>query len=282
MIPGPGLENAPHRRLDARHLLRVEGRVGVSLQAQSLAQETPLLRSQGRQRHEASVPRLVGVVTGRGAGQGAVLALHLRAGTPGRRLQHKVARHHEQGPVEHGDVDVTALPFPQHRDVGGEDGTQGRIAAARHVSHLSRRRQWSPAGLPADAEHAAKRQEVDVVGRIGNRRAGLSEARYGAVDEPGVQFPERFVVHPEAARHAGPEAFEHDVRRLRQAMQDLESRLGLEVQRDALLALVEEGRPGTHGPGLLDLEDLRPQGRQQPRAQRARVHVAQVQHFDAV
>src|SRR6185295_14836512 len=73
-------------------------------------------------------------------------------------------------------------------------------------------------------------------------RAGLSEARDGAVDQPRIDRRERLVVDTEPALDVRPEVLDHHVGLAHQALEDLDRPRVLEVERDrALVAMqVEE------------------------------------------
>jgi hypothetical protein len=120
-----------------------------------------------------------------------------------------------------------------------------------------------------DVHDAGLALHDQVVPRTTRLRAALSEARDGAVDEPGIVLPQAVVAETEPLHRAGPEVLEHHVRRLDQRPEDLLPFRRLQVQREALLVAVHgeeirglaarERRPAPRVvalAGLLDLDDL--------------------------
>ena len=70
-------------------------------------------------------------------------------------------------------------------------------------------------------------------------RAGLSVAGDGAIDDAGIDGPDRLVSKAQALHHAGPELFDQYVRVAKQRLQHLERPRILEVQADRFLAPVQ-------------------------------------------
>ena len=105
------------------------------------------------------------------------------------------------------------------------------IAAARR----DRRRVRHVRLVIAGRRHFATRRHVQQVAReVIAPRAGLAEWGQRA-DQPGVVFPQRFVSEPDRGQEAGPEGFDDDIRRRRQAAEQRAAIGGLKAQRDAAL-----------------------------------------------
>src|SRR5690606_5591510 len=92
--------------------------------------------------------------------------------------------------------------------------------------------------LARKRQPARRGDVVDVVAGPLAPRPRLPVAGDGAVDEPRVVPLQRLVVDPEALRHAGPEAFEDDVRAPGESLDDPVLVLVLEVESDAALVAV--------------------------------------------
>ena len=122
--------------------------------------------------------------------------------------------------------------------------------------------------------------------------AGGSETRNGTIDEAGFEPGEFFVTQPQPVHHAGPEVFHHDVGLLQQPQKYLPSSFLPQVQAEAALVPIqgqETGRPFArkgrpHLAGVVpavwffNLDDVRPQVRQQHGANRSRHYLGQVEN----
>src|SRR5581483_4120151 len=81
---------------------------------------------------------------------------------------------------------------------------------------------------------------VDVVSGFVDTRAALPIARYRAIDQPRVDGLERLVAEAETVHHARAKLFDKNISALDERNNSLDPGLGLEIQRHAPLAPVED------------------------------------------
>ena len=144
--------------------------------------------------------------------------------------------HPGQDAVGHGQVDEAALAGGRPVHQRGGDGQRG-VQAGGQVRN-QHGRDCRRIGAP---QQAAYGEVVDVVAGTVPIGPLLSEPRYRAVHDGGIQTPCRWVIHAEPFGHAGPESFQHDVRPFDQAAHGLPSRLLFQIDHDVPLAAVHAG-----------------------------------------
>ena len=142
--------------------------------------------------------------------------------------------------------------------------------------------------MPGERQPAARGDVVDVVPRPLPPRTGLAVSRDRAINDPGVVGSERVVIDAEPLRHAGAEAFERNIRFLRELPHD-ELRFGrLEVDRDRALVAVLGAELHWHiaAPRVavdrFDLDHFRAEVGKDRRAERAGNEHREVDDVDAV
>src|SRR5262249_31765116 len=155
---------------------------------------------------DVGVPGAIGLVRCRAAmtgarGNGYLAAAEVGAGLPESPGE---TRFQERR------VQVPAFAGLQSLDVGGEDriersGARGDVV--RRAAHLG----GAPARLAGHGHDAAHALRDDVESALLAVGPGLAEARDGAIDDVGVDRPDRLVVDTELTRHAGAVVFDDDV-----------------------------------------------------------------------
>src|SRR6516165_9538408 len=122
-----------------------------------------------------------------------------------------------------------------------------------------------------------------------------AESFDGGVDDARIDFPDSLPGETLAVEHSRTEIFDHHVRTAEQFNQDLLALFGLEIERDAALVTVQHGEiqaidagqiaqlraRDIAASGQFDLDNVRPQPRQNLGAARACLNMAQVQYSNA-
>ena len=189
-----------------------------------------------------------------------------------------------------------AIPLAQR----GEDAERRHQRAAAEIGDLAGRLHGGTPALTREAEQADEAEVVHVVARGLPLGAALAVAGDRAVHDPGVDLAHPLVAHAEAVEDAGAEGLEHHVVLAHQAQQHLAPLLALEVDADrALVAVQREEERGlgavlgalhvgrrpadvvAHA-GVLHLQHLRPEVREQQRAEAAGQQAGEVEHADAL
>ena len=188
------------------------------LAAHGPAEGLPEVGLQAADAHPAAVRGLVDVVEGRGAVEEALAGLGTDAA---REVLADHPRQEVHDAVGHGDVHVLAPARPLAGDEGRQDAERRMQAAAGEVGD-DVQGDGRRLARPADhAQRAADGDVVDVVAHQAGVGAVLPVAGERAVDQARVDAAQRLVVHAQALHHAGAEALQHHVRRLRQPVEDV-------------------------------------------------------------
>ncbi len=183
--------------------------------------DPPVARVERLVRHEIRVP--------------APIAADRHAGLVEDRQPRKVR---EERPVEQRDVHALPLARPAARDQRRENALR-REQAADGVDHVRSDQRRTALGLAGHGHDAADglRERVEP-GLVAPRPVG-PERRQGAVDEPGIERPERRVVDAELLGHAVAVALEHDIRGSHQAIEGFAAQGVPEIDAEGALVAVD-------------------------------------------
>src|SRR5271165_181505 len=278
--------------------------------AHPLAERLPELRLERTQRDPA-VGALIRAVADQRSRQRQI--------APARnRPVGEVARRHERKPGQRavGHRYDHQLPFARALGARAHGARAGRGSVAltqrrqdperRHqrtaadVGDLARGLHRLTAALAGQSQEADQPQVVHVV--PGGIALGtvLAVARDRAVDDARVLRAHALIAHAEAVEHAGTEGLEHDVVLADERQQHFLAALVLQIEPDRALVAVERQeqrraralvravvvgrRPAdvvAHA-GVLDLQHIGTEVRQQQRAEAAREKPRQIEHADAL
>ncbi len=159
------------------------------------------------------------------------------------RVAHDCVLEQRELAVEHGDVDLGRSAGLEAMDDRGVD-RDGGVEAGADVTDGHADAAGRLALVAGDAHDAAHALHDHVIGRVLGVRAGMAEARSRRVDELRVLGVQRLPAVAQLFHRAGPEVLDHDVGLLEQLLEDLAVGIGLEVERDALLAAIDRGEIG--------------------------------------
>ena len=169
---------------------------------------------------------------------------HVRVPVAVARGRHAVHRPRDDGLGQDGhrglplrEVDVLPLARAGAMEQGGEDG-DGAVEAARRVAVRDadvHRRPAAVAGHRGEAGERHLRRPVRHLVAVGPRRA---VARQRDHDDVGAERAQHVVAEPHALHDPGREVLDHDVARGAQPPGHGHRLGALEIERDALLALI--------------------------------------------
>ena len=205
---------------------------------------------------------------------------------PGARKVVELRQHD----VVHGDVDLAALPFHEF----GEQAHRSHDACGivdRRIAGLGR----GTVRVAGQGHDAGERLDHVVVGRTLGVRALESIAGERDTDDLRVPALYAFVGQPELLDRRGSQVRDQRARRGYELSESLAARLGSKVEHDAFLVAVQAREVGvvrTYGmrtdaaPDVpcrtgLDLDDFRPEIREQHAAVRTHEHVPDLDDADS-
>ena len=149
--------------------------------------------------------------------------------------------------------------------------------------------------MPLRAQHAVPRDVVEVMSADLRKGSVLPPAGKRAIDQPRIDVAQRLVIGAQPRRHAGPEAFDQHIGGFDQLVQDGTSRIGFQVDDDALLAAVAAAKENAHPLNqrrhpagvvaalrVFDLDDFGAQVAQQHRADGAGQEARQIEDAGGV
>ncbi len=236
--------------------------------------------------------RLAAVDVGRRRGGGAVaLARGRLAGGVALAQVDAEEVHHR---LLLGDLHLLAHAGGLALDDGGEDadrGVQPRAGVGQAADGLGRR----AVGRAGHAHGARHRLGDPLEALVVRVRPAAAEALHGGRDQPRVERVQRLPAEAEPVHRARAHVLDQHVGGLHQVEEHGAPALRLQIERDALLARVEQqeeprvlaalvgerGAAGLAG-GRLDLDDLRPEPRQHLGAARSRFVLGQVEDTNPV
>ena len=170
--------------------------------------------------------------------------------------------------------------------------------SAERIRDRIARAQRSTALVAGDTHRTGQALDDLVVGRRIFHRTVLAEPRDRAIDERWIVLPQLLVAHAEPIHDARAEVLDQHMRGADEPLEHFLPAFGFQVDGDGLLAAVLRQERGAHqllverGVGAelareiallghFDLDHFRAQERELVGAERAREHVAQVQHPDS-
>ncbi|OGA02167.1 MAG: hypothetical protein A3I00_02555 [Betaproteobacteria bacterium RIFCSPLOWO2_02_FULL_64_12] len=141
----------------------------------------------------------------------------------GQQVVHRLVGERRDLDVEHGDVDVLAVPGDlaarerrQHRDCGVHPGHE--IEDRNPDFH------GTAAGpavlLPGDAHQSAHRLDEEIVGHLWRLGTGLAETGDRAIDQAGIDFRQIGITELVSRQRAGLEVLQQYIRALRERPHD--------------------------------------------------------------
>ncbi len=151
-------------------------------------------------------------------------------------------REEGQAGLQHRHIDELTLAgmgaLEQRRGHGEGGGHAGQHVADREAGagrpHL---------GVAGQRHDARQRLDLAVIAGLVAIRAGLAEAGHRAIDQPRVDLGQRGIADAEPVHHAGAEILHDHVGVGDQALDDLDRRRLLQIQRQAALVAVDR-QPG--------------------------------------
>ncbi len=173
-----------------------------------------------------------------------------------------------------------------------QDVDHGRKRAARDVGDQRRRHHRPVRRTGLERQQAGATDVVEIVPGVGRARTGLSVACDRAVDQPRIDSSHRLVAESELFQDARPKLLNQNISTFKQRAKLCGSLLRLQIDRQAVLAAVEQAESRARSLPLrritahvvaarpLDLGHLGAGFRQHQRRQRARQQIGKVDDPD--
>src|SRR5205085_12219127 len=139
---------------------------------------------------------------------------------------------------------------------------------------------------PDRMQRAGQCDVVDVVAGRARERTLPAPAGHAAVDEARVDRETVIGPQPKPFGHAGPESFDQRIRSPNERLHQRDARGTLQIDRDSAptsrekIELARSRQSEVNGLWALDAQNVRPQIRQEHRAERPRTDARQLDNLD--